>query len=82
MVGLNKGMTINCARGTKETFGEFKSSAIGDPYQDAGQYIMRKPASLRALSEKKPWVQSGANKNGRAKFKYIPDGPPARPKAD
>ena len=44
-VGLNRGMTVNRCKGNKETFGVFQSNALGDPYQDPGQYILRKPRS-------------------------------------
>ena len=78
-------MTINGCRGTKETFGKFQSTGIGDPYVDAGQYIMRKPDNRSAsqITKAKPWVQSGSNKKVRkSEFSYVPHGPPARPKPE
>ena len=30
---------------TLETFGKFESNALGDPFQDPGQYFLRKPRS-------------------------------------
>ena len=84
--GLNKGMTVNQCRGSKETFGQFVSAGIGDPYIDAGQYIMRKPDQQRSastLSKSKAWTNSGANKKVRkSEFVYMEQGPPARPKPE
>ena len=74
-------MTINQCRGTKETFEKFKSNGIGDPYIDAGQYIMRKPdRAMSQMNKSKPWVNSGSNKKvKKSEFTYVPEGPPARP---
>ena len=72
--GAIKGMTINQCRGTKETFEKFKSNGIGDPYIDAGQYIMRKPdRAASQMNKKKPWTFSGSNKKVRkSEFVYVP----------
>ena len=76
-VGLNKGMTINQCKGHKETFGTFASNALGDPFQDPGQYIMRKGRS--ASQKPKPFITSGNKLVRKSEFEYIPLGPPARP---
>jgi len=44
-VGLNKNVAFNRAKGPKETFGEFKSNALGDPFIEPGQYHLRKHSS-------------------------------------
>jgi hypothetical protein len=75
-VGLNKGMTVNGCKNTKSTFGKFASNCLGDPYQDPGQYILRKPRSSSQVS--KPFVTSGNKKVRKSEFEYIPQGPPKR----
>ena len=76
-VGLNKGMTINQCRGAKETFGKFESNALGDPFQDPGQYFLRKP---RSTSQKpRPFLTCSNKKVRKSEFEYKPQGPPARP---
>lgn len=77
-VGLNKGMTVNKCRGTTETFTKFTSNAIGDPYQDPGQYIMRKPRSSSQVV-KKPFLTCSNKKVRKSEFEYKPLGPPRRP---
>ena len=79
-------MTINQCRGTKETFEKFKSNGIGDPYIDAGQYIMRKPDARSSSTINKPakaWTQSGSNKKvKKSEFVYKEQGPPERPRPE
>ena len=77
-------MTVNACGGTKATFEKFACPSSGEPYQDAGQYNMRKPDRARSTLEKsKPWVQSGANKKvKKSEYTYSAQGPPARPVAD
>lgn len=76
-------MTVNNSKGSKETFEKFKSVSIGDPFQDAGQYILRKPENRSQSQLTKAWVQSGSNKTVRkSEFPYIELGPPARPKPE
>ena len=78
-VGLNKGMTINQCRGAKETFGKFQSNALGDPYQDPGQYILRKPRSNSQIAQVKPFTTCSNKKVRHSEFVWKPEGPPARP---
>ena len=76
-------MTINRCKGAKETFGSFASNGISDPYQDAGQYILRKPDRASSQLAKKPWAQSGCNKKvKKSEFAYIEQGPPDRPRPE
>ena len=76
-VGLNKGMVVNRAKGPKETFGDFKSNALGDPFQDPGQYHLRNP---RTGSEKpRPFVTCSNKKVRKSEFEYMPLGPAQRP---
>ena len=73
-------MTVNNSKGSKETFEKFKSVAIGDPFQDAGQYILRKSNDRSKSQLTKPFVHSGSNKTIRkSEFPYLELGPPARP---
>jgi hypothetical protein len=77
--GKVKGMTVNRCKAASETFGKVTGSAVGEPYQDPGQYIMRKSAK----SVHKPWVQSGSNKLVRkSEFPYKELGPAPRPKPE
>ena len=79
-VGLNKGMTINACRGSKETFGKFQSNALGDPYIDPGQYIMRKPrATSTDQKPRQPFITCSNKKVRKSEFEYMPLGPPKRP---
>ena len=78
-VGLNRGMTVNRCKDSKSTFGKFQSNALGDPYQDPGQYIMRKPRSGSQVSKPKPFVTTSNKKVRKSEFEYMPLGPPARP---
>ena len=76
-------MTVNPNKGSKETFEKFKSVAIGDPFQDAGRYILRKSDNRSKSQLEKPWIQSGSNKTIRkSEFPYIELGPQARPKPE
>jgi hypothetical protein len=68
-VGLNRGMTVNGCKGNKETFGNFQSNALGDPYQDPGQYNLRK---TRAASQAKPFITCSNKKVRKSEFEYIP----------
>ena len=50
-VGLVRNFANNRGKSTcSETFGKLISNAIGDEYQDADQYFLRKDAGKRALS--------------------------------
>jgi hypothetical protein len=50
-VGLVRNFANNRGKSTcSETFNKLVSNAIGDEYQDAGQYFLRKDAGKRALS--------------------------------
>mmetsp|Transcript_31673 Transcript_31673/g.41940 ORF Transcript_31673/g.41940 Transcript_31673/m.41940 type:complete len:130 (+) Transcript_31673:55-444(+) len=69
-VGLNKGMTINQCRGAKETFGNFKSNALGDPFQDPGQYFLRKPRSTS--TKPRPFVTCSNKLVRKSEFEYYP----------
>ena len=75
--GKIKSMAVNNCKGTKETFEKFKSGAVGEPFNDPGQYIMRKSP----VAVKKVWVQSGSNKEAwKPGYQYVELGPP--PKRD
>lgn len=75
-VGLNKGMTVNQCRGAKETFGNFQSNALGDPFIDPGQYYLRKPRPASATP--RPFLTSGNKKVRKSEFENKPQGPPSR----
>lgn len=78
-VGLNRGMTVNQCKGSKETFGKFQSNALGDPYQDPGQYILRKPRANSQNARIKPFTTCSNKKVRTSEFQWKPEGPPARP---
>lgn len=70
-VGLNKGMTVNKCKGSgaTETFGKFTSNALGDPYQDPGQYIMRKPRpNSQVQTPTKPFTTCSNKKVRKSEF--------------
>ena len=52
-VGTVKNFANSRGRSTcSDTFNKLVSNAIGDDYQDAGQYFLRKDAGKRAISNK------------------------------
>jgi len=89
-VGKVKNIMNNPAKGTKDTFEkELKSNAIGDEFNDPGQYFLRKPdIPVRtkpvnvggSVSHSAIFKSSGGNKLVRkSEFEHHHNGPPPRP---
>ena len=77
-VGLNRAMTVNGCKNAKETFGNFQSNALGDPFVDPGKYN-QSLRGMRSNSQNKPFLTQSNRKVRHSEFEYIPLGPPKRP---